>query len=268
MSVATIGSALAEKRRELGLEKGQAADKIGMSRTTYSSYEQDAQRPSVDVFPALTEFLKISMEELLILYGATCVAAVRPSLERLLSDRTDNGSEPPIAEALSSFDAIAPDEEEGSSDHTGAHSESEASSSEVVLELHEVTTQLDAQDLPSSGDEATPEDLEVAYLEIEDSSSEVALELQEVTTESETPEPGPSPAPDLEGVGETHQILTSLEYQEETIDQMDSSAGSDELSLGSVVFEPSPYFIRTSLSENDAKNPDPKKKKKKKKKKK
>jgi DNA-binding XRE family transcriptional regulator len=85
MSVATIGTALVEKRVELGLEKGQAADKIGMSRTTYSSYEQDAQRPSVDVFPALAEFLDISMEELLTLYGATCVAAVRPTLEKVLS---------------------------------------------------------------------------------------------------------------------------------------------------------------------------------------
>ena len=90
MSAATIGSALAEKRRELGLEKGRAANKIGMSRTTYSSYEQDAQRPSVDVFPALASFLDISIEELLTLYGATCVAALRPSLEQVMSN-------PPVA---------------------------------------------------------------------------------------------------------------------------------------------------------------------------
>jgi transcriptional regulator with XRE-family HTH domain len=87
MSAATIGSALVEKRLELGLEKGQAADKIGMSRTTYSSYEQDAQRPSVDVFPALAGFLEIAIEELLSLYGATCVAAIRPSLDRVLADQ-------------------------------------------------------------------------------------------------------------------------------------------------------------------------------------
>lgn len=84
MSASTIGSALVARRTELGLEKGQAADKIGMSRTTYSSYEQDAQRPSVDVFPALAEFLNISIEELLKLYGATCIAAVRPALQRLV----------------------------------------------------------------------------------------------------------------------------------------------------------------------------------------
>jgi transcriptional regulator with XRE-family HTH domain len=117
MSVATIGSALAEKRRELGLEKGQAADKIGMSRTTYSSYEQDAQRPSVDVFPALAEFLSVSMEELLALYGATCVAAIRPSLERLLSDRgadsndqldNDDSPRPDHPEAPQTFTEEAP----------------------------------------------------------------------------------------------------------------------------------------------------------------
>jgi transcriptional regulator with XRE-family HTH domain len=85
MGVATIGSALVEKRLELGLDKGQAADVIGMSRTTYSSYEQDSQRPSVEVFPALAEFLGISTEVLLTLYGATCVAAARASLERVVS---------------------------------------------------------------------------------------------------------------------------------------------------------------------------------------
>jgi len=89
MSAATIGSALADKRRELGLEKGRAANKIGMSRTTYSSYEQDAQRPSVDVFPALAKFLDISIEELLTLYGATCVAALRSSLELMMSNNPD-----------------------------------------------------------------------------------------------------------------------------------------------------------------------------------
>ncbi len=86
MSDATIGSALGKRRLELGLEKGQAADKIGMSRTTYSSYERDTQRPSVDVFPALAEFLGVDMEFFLVLYGATCIAAVRPSLERTLAE--------------------------------------------------------------------------------------------------------------------------------------------------------------------------------------
>jgi transcriptional regulator with XRE-family HTH domain len=102
MSQATIGSALVERRRELGLEKGQAADKIGMSRTTYSSYEQDAQRPSVDVFPALAGFLDVSMEVLLTLYGATCVAAVRPTLEKVLSNHDSDINEAGHGEAAPS----------------------------------------------------------------------------------------------------------------------------------------------------------------------
>jgi transcriptional regulator with XRE-family HTH domain len=89
MSVATIGSALAEKRTELGLDKGGAAERVGMSRTSYSSYEQDAQRPSVDVFPALAKFLNISIEDLLTLYGATCVAAARSSLGRTVVNVSD-----------------------------------------------------------------------------------------------------------------------------------------------------------------------------------
>jgi transcriptional regulator with XRE-family HTH domain len=82
MGTLTIGAALTEKRRELGLEKGKAAAIIGMSRTTYSSYEQDAQRPSIDVFPALATFLSVSIEDFLTLYGATCVAQARSSLGR------------------------------------------------------------------------------------------------------------------------------------------------------------------------------------------
>jgi transcriptional regulator with XRE-family HTH domain len=83
MNTVTIGSALADRRLELGLDKGKAAKRIGMSRTTYSSYELDSQRPSVEVFPALAEFLDLSIEDLLVLYGATCVAAARSSFIRI-----------------------------------------------------------------------------------------------------------------------------------------------------------------------------------------
>jgi len=109
MSVATIGSALAEKRTELGLDKGEAAERVGMSRTSYSSYERDAQRPSVDVFPALANFLNVSIEELLTLYGATCVAAARASLSRAVVDlpvETANGP----GESVVSRDAPVPEE--------------------------------------------------------------------------------------------------------------------------------------------------------------
>lgn len=86
MTGATIGSALVERRQKLGLSRVRAADQIGMSRTTYSSYEHDTQRPSVDVIPVLAGFLDISIDDFLILYGATSVAAVRPSLERVLHE--------------------------------------------------------------------------------------------------------------------------------------------------------------------------------------
>jgi transcriptional regulator with XRE-family HTH domain len=90
MNEATIGSALTEKRQELGITRVQAADKVGMSRTTYSSYERDTQRPSIDVFPALAAFLNVTIEEFLTLYGATAIAALRPSLEKILFKPDDS----------------------------------------------------------------------------------------------------------------------------------------------------------------------------------
>ena len=95
MEATTIGEALVAKRTNLGLEKGQAAQRIGMSRTTYSSYEQDAQRPSVEVFPAIAEFLGVSMDEVLALYGATCVVQARNFLARVSEEgpHRRNGAE-------------------------------------------------------------------------------------------------------------------------------------------------------------------------------
>ena len=97
MTEATIGSALSARRLELGISRVQAAAQVGMSRTTYSSYESDSQRPSVDVFPALAEFLNITIEELLALYGATVITVLRPSLEQVLLQshaKTDREAEP------------------------------------------------------------------------------------------------------------------------------------------------------------------------------
>jgi transcriptional regulator with XRE-family HTH domain len=268
MSVATIGSALAEKRRELGLEKGQAADRIGMSRTTYSSYEQDAQRPSGDVFPALIEFLETSMEELLTLYGATCVAAVRPSLERLLAERSNSRNVSPSVETQSSVDAFAPKEEDASDEPEAAYSATEESTSEVVLELHEATIQPDSQDQDLPSPEVTSDEPEAAYSETEESTSEVVLELHEATIQQDTQDQESSSLPDLEDIGDSQETPTSSDPRGETSETTSISSHPAEHSVESVVFEPSPYFIRTSLSEIGAKNSDPKKKKKKKKKKK
>jgi transcriptional regulator with XRE-family HTH domain len=261
MNVATIGSALAEKRRELGLEKGQAADKIGMSRTTYSSYEQDAQRPSVDVFPALAQFLDVSMEQLLTLYGATCVAAVRPSLERLLSDRGDDNQEAPGTDSPSSGLESAPNEivlelkevasESGTEEEPLSSTSTAVESNEVVLELQEVAAETETQDQESQSPGF-------------DAESEVVLELREDVTEPETQPDVPTAPSELASVGGAAGSLETSESSE--LFQRPSQIEESPLTE-SVVFEPSPYFIRTSMSESQPKNSEQKKKKKKKKKK-
>lgn len=263
MSVATIGSALAEKRRELGLEKGQAADKIGMSRTTYSSYEQDAQRPSVDVFPALAEFLAISMEELLSLYGATCVAAVRPSLERLLADQSRDTPESPTEASSPRFDDIATSVSVPSIESTESHPDAEEETHEVVLELRETSFESEPQTEPDTSEKQV-----VISSNTEELTNEVVLEIQELPTEPAAHDFRPLPLPDLEGLAESHQSPDPFKPQDQVTAPIDSAFPSAEPSAESVVFEPSPYFIRTSLSDSSAKGSDSKKKKKKKKKKK
>lgn len=93
MGEETIGSSLRARRVDLGLDQREAAAQIGMSRTTFSSYEHDTQRPSADVLPALARFLDVSLEELLTLYGASAIAAIRLSLERVLHSQVNEGTE-------------------------------------------------------------------------------------------------------------------------------------------------------------------------------
>jgi transcriptional regulator with XRE-family HTH domain len=95
MEFATIGSALSSRRKTLNIDQARAAAIIGMSRTTFSSYERDLQRPSAEVLPSLAEFLEISIEDILTLYGGTCIAALRPSLEQFLAAHDADGSDPP-----------------------------------------------------------------------------------------------------------------------------------------------------------------------------
>jgi transcriptional regulator with XRE-family HTH domain len=163
MGATTIGSALAERRRELSLEKGQAAKQIGMSRTTYSSYEQDAQRPSTEVFSALAGFLGISVEQFLPLYGATCVAQARVSLGRVASQvpqSSEPSNEPPrsldhgaaTAETVpdtSSSSEPEPATKVAASEPAAPESE-ESDEPEVALEVAEVEDTPE----PSEGDEA------------------------------------------------------------------------------------------------------------------
>ncbi len=73
----TIGRALQERRRELGLGQEAAADLVGVSRSTYTGYERDARRISPEVLRPLAHFLDIGVAEILELYGATCVFQAR-----------------------------------------------------------------------------------------------------------------------------------------------------------------------------------------------
>jgi transcriptional regulator with XRE-family HTH domain len=90
MSDSTIGTALKARRTELGLDQRDAAKRIDMSRTTYSSYERDTQRPSVDVLPAIAHFLEVSIDDILVLFGASAIAAARAALGRLSSGNAES----------------------------------------------------------------------------------------------------------------------------------------------------------------------------------
>jgi transcriptional regulator with XRE-family HTH domain len=81
----TIGTALRARRDSLHIDQARAAAMVGMSRTSYSSYERDLQRPSVEVLPGLAQFLDVSTDDVLTLYGGTCIEAIRPALEQLLA---------------------------------------------------------------------------------------------------------------------------------------------------------------------------------------
>jgi transcriptional regulator with XRE-family HTH domain len=91
MEFATIGSALTSRRKFLNIDQARAAAIVGMSRTTFSSYERDLQRPSAEVLPGLARFLEISIDDVLTLYGGTCIASLRPSLEKILATQGPEG---------------------------------------------------------------------------------------------------------------------------------------------------------------------------------
>ena len=87
-TMSTIGRALEERRRELGIGQEVAADAVGVSRSTFAAYEHDARRISPEVLRPLAHFLDVSLVEVLELYGATCVAQAR---------RVLFGDEPPAS---------------------------------------------------------------------------------------------------------------------------------------------------------------------------
>ena len=95
----TLGQALIERRIELGIDKRKAATLIGVARSTYAAYEMDSRRLSVDGLPALRAFLDVAVEDLLELYGATCIAQARITLLRdlFISDQSTVERTPPSA---------------------------------------------------------------------------------------------------------------------------------------------------------------------------
>lgn len=91
MTSDNIGDALLARRKQRRLDQGRAAAEIGVSPSTYRSYEKNTQRPSVNVFPSLSKFLGLEIEDFLPLYAATVIFALRPALERELAN-LGNGS--------------------------------------------------------------------------------------------------------------------------------------------------------------------------------
>jgi len=75
-----MGRALSERRHRLGLDQKSSAEAIGISRSTYAAYEHDARRFSFDVLYPLGSFLELDIDQVLELYGATCVAQARLAL--------------------------------------------------------------------------------------------------------------------------------------------------------------------------------------------
>jgi transcriptional regulator with XRE-family HTH domain len=238
MGVATIGSALVEKRLELGLDKSQAAEVIGMSRTTYSSYEQDSQRPSVDVFPALAEFLGISTEMLLTLYGATCVAAARAALERIVSHQGETDKAAVISETsrpiidTPSRESAPPIEE---LTNQKEHASTWSATSPEVLEPEELHESLDSLDTRRDEREVEqPEELHesLEYPDIRADESDVVTpaELHEpldtrrdesdVVTPAELHEP-----PDIRA--DESDVVTPAELHEPPDTRADESVSRD-----------------------------------------
>ncbi len=93
MERVTIGRALAQRRHALGLSTERAAAIIGVSRATYAAYERDARRLSVESLRDFAPFLDATDDEIVELYGATCVVQARMALLRD-SLRDDDAARP------------------------------------------------------------------------------------------------------------------------------------------------------------------------------
>jgi transcriptional regulator with XRE-family HTH domain len=95
MEKTTLGQALIERRTSLEIDKARAARIIGIARSTYSAYELDVRRIAPESLPALGKFLDASLDDLVHLYGATCMAQARETLLHHMFH-----SDPPVVEVL------------------------------------------------------------------------------------------------------------------------------------------------------------------------
>jgi transcriptional regulator with XRE-family HTH domain len=129
LSSDTIGDALLAKRRERRLDQGRAAAEIGVSPSTYRSYEKNTQRPSVNVFPLLSQFLGLEIEEFLPLYASTVIFALRPALEKELAHQAGNAGADgtTYVHQEAHDDARSPDDDTHEGATTGLEDEKEES---------------------------------------------------------------------------------------------------------------------------------------------
>lgn len=93
MGPLTIGGALSERRRELGLDLTRAANAVGVNRSTYAAYERDTRRLSAEALRPLAAFLVLSLDEILGLYAATCVTQARRVLFGEASEHAEPAAE-------------------------------------------------------------------------------------------------------------------------------------------------------------------------------
>ncbi len=89
MAAMTIGRALAARRRDTGLDQEAAAAHLVVSLSTYASYERGTRRPPVEKLRAVADFLDVTTDAVLDLYGATCVEQARRVVQ---PDSADSGS--------------------------------------------------------------------------------------------------------------------------------------------------------------------------------
>jgi transcriptional regulator with XRE-family HTH domain len=257
----TIGGALMAKRRERRLDQGRAAAEIGVSPSTYRSYEKNTQRPSVNVFPLLSKFLGLEMEEFLTLYATTVIFALRPALEKELAlqgdvARADTSTNVQL-EATVAVATIDDEDEEDALDVAMSDDADEKGGGEVAMS--DDADEEDTLDVAMSDDGVEKGAGEVGALEVDDEKVERAIYTSEDAT---TPSPQSS-APEMVDDESFFEEESDVDVDDD--DEMDKE--DDETSDPDTWGEMATPALSSQFSSFPAtSNSSPKKKKKKKKK--